>query len=155
MLIVKATVLFSIFLFGIFIAVSHLITPKVYFFISFVTHLTTNWSISLCSKWQRFPVIFEETESLLANVWNHWWHCWPWSMQETRNLHFRTRENIFAPAVMICKRCDTYVRRRSMQCTCHEPTFRADLLRMGLAVTRGSGGKARDEETGCYGIARF
>ena len=98
-------------------------------------YLITKWQLKW-TKWLRFPVVFEESAILPANVRNLKWKCWLWGVQETKCYDiYTTRHGKASPfqlwwsvrgaiPIFDVNRCSL---PGSMFCVC--------LLRLGLAVT--------------------
>ena len=113
-------------------------------------YLITNWQQLKCTKWLRFPVVFDESALLPADVPNLKWKCWLWGVQETKcHKFYTTRHGKAFPfqlwwsvrGVIPTFDVHQYSLLGSMFCIC--------LLRLGLAVT---GAPAENFGTRIHGV---
>ena len=108
-------------------------------------YLITKWQLKW-TKWLRFPVVFEESAILPANVRNLKWKCWLWGVQETKCYDiYTTRHGKASPFQLWWSVRGAIPIFDVNQCSLLGSMFCVCLHRLGLAVT---GARLKTSERG-------
>ena len=113
-------------------------------------YLITNWQQLKWTKWLRFPVVFEESAILPANVRDLKWKCWLWGIQETKCPEIYTSRHGSASLFQLWWSVRGAVPTFDVnRCSLPGSMFCLCLLRLGLAVT---GAPAENFRTRIHGV---